>query len=248
MDNEERLGGGNATHRVTRAGATVRKPWTEASPSVAAYMTALRLAGIDVPEHLGQDEQGRQVLEFIPGRLAMHSESLTPNELARVGALVRAIHDVSATYRPAVDAVWQTAIVARGTDLVCHNDLAPWNLIVGDRWVFIDWDSAAPSTRLWDVAYAAQTFTLSNPTEEPEHAAINLAAFVDGYNADYSLRVDLPAALHRRVMAMYDLLESSHRSGTEPWASMFSSGHGDHWRAVTEYVARHQEMWVRAVL
>lgn len=109
MDNEERLGGGNATHRVTRAGATVRKPWTEASPSVAAYMTALRLAGIDVPEHLGQDEQGRQVLEFIPGRLAMHSESLTPNELGRVGALVRAIHDVSATYRPAVDAVWQTA-------------------------------------------------------------------------------------------------------------------------------------------
>jgi len=53
-----------------RIGSTFRKPWTESTPSVFEFMTAVREAGVDVPAVVGQDEQGRQVIEFIPGRLA----------------------------------------------------------------------------------------------------------------------------------------------------------------------------------
>jgi hypothetical protein len=42
------LTGGNATDGVVRAGSTVRKPWTAATPSVLAYMRAMRDAGVDV--------------------------------------------------------------------------------------------------------------------------------------------------------------------------------------------------------
>lgn len=38
-------------------------------------------------------------------------------------------------------------------------------------------DTAAPSTRLWDLAYAAQAFTLSDTNQAPEEAAQNLTAF-----------------------------------------------------------------------
>lgn len=65
-----------------------------------------------------------------------------------IGSMVRAIHDASESFVPSPDAQWTTAIPAPGDDLICHNDLAPWNLMIGDRWAFIDWDAAAPSTRL----------------------------------------------------------------------------------------------------
>ncbi len=247
MDQEVPLNGGNGDAPVSRVGLTVRKRWTAATPSVFDYMIAIRDAGVDVPAVLGRDEQGRQITEFVPGRLALDADPLTAAELNRVGAMVRAIHDASDTFRPAADAHWDVIIPAPGSELICHNDLAPWNLIIGERWVFIDWDGAGPSTRLWDLAYAAQAFTLSDPAREPAAAAANLAAFVDGYNADDAQRNALAATMSRRAAAMHELLRSSHDGGREPWASMYRNGHGRHWADVKAYVQQHQDAWAAAL-
>ncbi len=211
-------------------------------------MTAVRDAGVDVPAVIGPDEQGRQVTEFVPGRLALEADPLTHPEFRPVGALVRAIHDASETFTLPQGAQWTTAIPSPGEDLICHNDLAPWNLIVGDRWTFIDWDAAAPSTRRWDLAYAAQAFTLSDPHQVPEEAALNLSAFIAGYDVEEDLRGELPEAMYRRAAAMHHLLKSSRDAGCEPWGSMYADGHGDHWRAATSYVQRHQDLWTEALL
>jgi hypothetical protein len=40
-----------------------------------------------------------------------------------------------------------------------------------------------------------------------------------------------------RAGAMHELLRSSHATGVEPWASMYASGHGEHWASATRYVA-----------
>lgn len=247
MDEEQRLEGGNASGVVVRIGSTVRKPWASSTPGVVAFMDAVREAGVDVPATFGRDAEGRQVIEFVPGTLALDRGPLLPAELHRVGAMVRAIHDASASFIPSPDARWTTAIPAPGDDLVCHNDLAPWNLVIGDRWAFIDWDAAAPSTRLWDLAYAAGAFTLSDPAQDPEVASVMLAAFVDGYGADRSLREELPRALHERAAAMLHLLRSSHETGIEPWGSMYVDGHGEHWRSVTRYALRHRDTWSAAL-
>ncbi|MET4060320.1 Ser/Thr protein kinase RdoA (MazF antagonist) [Arthrobacter sp. UYP6] len=248
MEDEQILAGGNASGGVVRIGSTVRKPWTESTPGVLAFMAAVREHGVDVPVVFGSDEQGRQVTEFIPGQLALEAGPLSQAELHRVGKMVRAIHDASGSFVPAPDARWASAIPAPGGELICHNDLAPWNLILGERWVFIDWDAAAPSTRLWDLAYAAQSFTLSDTRQAPEEAADNLAAFVAGYGADRTLRGKLPEALHQRAAAMYRLLKTSHDVGREPWGSMYEQGHGDHWRRATRYALRHRALWSEALL
>lgn len=248
VNDEEPLEGGNASGSVVRIGETVRKPWSASTASVIAFVEALRSADVDAPAPMGRDEQGRQVQEFVPGTLAINADPLTRADLQRVGGMVRAIHDASATYIPPDDAVWETAIPAPACELVCHNDLAPWNLLLGDRWLFIDWDAAAPSTRLWDLAYSAQTFTLSDTSRDPRLAADDLSAFVDGYGADAGMRCLLPDAMAKRTAAMYNLLRTSHDVGKEPWASMFTAGHGDHWSSAATYVRTHRNTWVEALL
>lgn len=247
MSDDEALAGGNVGGPVVRIGDTVRKPWTAATASVVDFVQALRRAGVDLPEPRGRDAQGRQVQEFVPGVLAIDAPPLDGAGLRRVGAMVRRIHDASASYTPPADAVWDSAIAAPGAELVCHNDLAPWNLIVGERWVFIDADAAAPSTRLWDLAYAAQAFTLNDPGRDPTAAAADLAAFAEGYGADAVMRRLLPDALARRTVAMRDLLRAAAETGREPWATMSREGHGEHWRGAAGYVTAHRGVWATAL-
>lgn len=248
VTDDELMPGGNTSGDVVRVGSTVRKPWTPATPSVIEYMTAVRDAGVDVPAALGRDDESRAVFEFVPGQLALDADPLTRDELCRAGALVRSIHDASASFVPPTDALWITAIPTPGDDLICHNDLAPWNLLIGERWVFIDWDAAAPSTRIWDLAYAAQAFALSDVDRAPDEAAADLSAFVDGYSGDGALRRELPAAIVRRTDAMLQLLAGSHEIGVEPWRTMYVEGHGEHWRAASEYARVHEALWARALL
>ncbi|WP_254359268.1 phosphotransferase [Microbacterium hominis] len=224
----------------------MRKPWTSTARQVSDFVDLLVESGVDVPRVLGRDDVGRQIIEFVPGRLAEELLPLGVADLGRVGRLIRAIHDAAEQMGVPADP-WDVLIPARDADLICHNDLAPWNLIVGERWVFIDWDGAGPSTRLWDLAYAAQAFALNDVDESPILAAKRLAALVDGYGADRGLREALPKAMAQRTEAMHDLLRTAHAAGRQPWATMYVEGHGDHWRAAAEYVTEHEGVWAAAL-
>ena len=128
-----------------------------------------------------------------------------------------------------------------------HGDLTPWNLLLGERWVFIDWDGAAAGTRLWDLAYSAQAFTLNDTSVDPNVAGQSLRAFVDWYRAEAELHSVIPDVLAQRTWAMYEMLRNAHRDGAELWGTTFLNGHGDHRRAVAEYVERGVEVWGDAI-
>jgi Ser/Thr protein kinase RdoA (MazF antagonist) len=241
---EELLTGGNVAV-VVRSGDTVRKPWTAATPAVHAFMRHLRAKGVPgVPKVLGRDEQGRQVLEFVPGVEGQQLPPMTVAELRRLGGMVRVLHDASADFVPSPGAVWEVAIPPDGADLVCHQDLAPWNLIRdGDTWTFIDWDASAPGTRLWDLAYVVQTFTPLVAGGDPAGDAPRVRAVVEGYGLDEAGRAALPELLVARTRAMYDLLEQGSRTGALPWARLWAEGHGVHWGGAADYVAAHLAAW-----
>lgn len=244
---EHELTGGNASGRVVRVGSTVRKPWIDTSPVVQNYLASLRSQGVDAPRPLGRDGAGRQVIEYVEGAIAMSQMPLEADHLRRVGRMIRRIHDVSESVSLVDAADWEMLLPVDRPNLMCHNDLAPWNLVIGDRWVFIDWDGAGPSTRLWDLAYAAQAFAMLVEGQSVDSASARLRAVVDGYEADASLRRALPTAMAERTNAMFELLRTSHANGVQPWADMYVSGHGAFWREAAQYVHRNEEAWGRAL-
>ena len=158
---EQTLTGGNMAGQVHRIGETVRRPtgpWTPAVHQVLHHLEQVGFRG--APRALGSDEQGREILTFIPGNM-VHLRVLDDAGLTRVARLIRDYHAAVVSFMPPADAHWQTDgrdPIGTG-ELICHNDLAPWNLIVGEHeWAFIDWDLAAPGRRLWDLALAVCSF------------------------------------------------------------------------------------------
>jgi Ser/Thr protein kinase RdoA (MazF antagonist) len=181
----------------------------------------------------------------VVGTPAIDLPSVSMTELRRIGAMIRSIHDVCAEIGPEFGEAWDldVRIPAEQPDLLCHNDLGAWNLITGERWVFIDWDAFGPSTRLWDLAYAAQSIANLNAGEPVREAAERLGALVDGYGADRATRAALPGVLSLRTRGMYEMLATANRDGRQPWGRMFEEEHGGHWLRATQYVAEHQDTW-----
>lgn len=242
LHREEPLTGGNVGTAVVRVGDTVRRPGGNWSPSVDALLRHLNEVGYEgAPRSLGFDELGRHVLEYIEGDVLMPFAPDDPVASARrVGGLIRDFHDASAEFTPPADARWNVVIRPDSEDLVIHHDLAPWNLVRGcASWVFIDWDNAGPGSRLWDLAYAAHGFIPLGPDTPAISAAQRLAALASGYRLDENGRSDLADLLVPRIMSMYDLLQEGHRSGAQPWARLWSEGHGRVWLANADYAQRH---------
>ncbi|WP_158943074.1 phosphotransferase enzyme family protein [Granulicella sp. S190] len=249
-DFEERLHGGNVADSVVRVGATVRKPATSATSSVEALLEHLSEVGFQgSPQTLGRDEKGRHVLEYVPGA-TQEPFSYTSEELARVGRLVREFHNRAKSFVPPTNAHWNVVISPDSEELICHHDLAPWNLVrSGERWVFIDWDGSGPGSVLWDVAYAAQTFVPLIASGEPAFDALRLRCLVDGYGLDRSQREKLPELIVKRTRAMFELGQRASITGEQPWARLHAEGDSSrHWRESADYVECHLKIWHNALL
>jgi Ser/Thr protein kinase RdoA (MazF antagonist) len=246
---EHILTGGNVADAVVRVGATVRKPVVESTPAVESLLRHLADVGFDgAPQTLGRDEEGRQVLEYIPGTMADALPAMSAGELCRLGHLIRSLHDAVARFEPPPDARWDVVIPPDRDELICHNDLAPWNLVRdGDRWVFIDWDAAGPGSRLWDLAYAAHGFVPMIAGGDPGVDGPRLRALADGYGLDEPQRRALPALIGAHARGMFELLRTSSSTGRQPWARLWEEGHGDHWGPAADYIEEHVDTWTAAL-
>lgn len=256
MDPSERpLAGGNVTRGVVRIGNTVRRPAGPWTPAVHALLGFLHAAGFrGAPEPLGFDQQGREVLRYIPGTVAWGTDFqlLQPAaQLTRAARLIREFHDAVAGFVPPADARWQVTVPADRVEIIAHHDLAPWNLVVGSRWAFIDWDMAAPGSRLWDLAWAVLGFIplSANPAFQSPEADARLRAFVDAYGLDdESDRRRIVTLLGPRARSMHGFLADRAEQKIDPWARLWAEGHGEAWRNDADYIDQRLDRWRTALL
>ena len=118
------------------------------------------------------------------------------------------------------------------------------------QWAFVDWDTAAPGSRLWDVAYALHGFVplSANPYYQRGSPAHRMRLFADAYGLDQAQRQELLPMLARRTKAMHDFLAGQAATGAQPWTRLWQHGHGRTWRADTDYIAEREDTWRRALL
>ena len=249
------LSGGNMSSGVVRVGDTVRRPSGPWTPAVHALLTHLHDAGFDgAPRPLGIDERGREVLTFIPGAVAWpdHFHLLDGDvQVRRVARLIREFHDAVAGFTAPPGARWQTLAPADGDEIIAHHDLAPWNLVIGERqWAFIDWDTAAPGTRLWDLAYAMHGFAplSADPALRRAYAGRWLRLIADAYGLTERQRLDIIPLLARRTQAMHDFLAEQASRGAQPWTRLWHEGHGAAWQADARYITERESRWRQALL
>ena len=159
---EERLEGGYVGGAV-RVGNTVRRaagPWT---PAVHALLAHLADRGFTAaPRPLGFDDQGREVLTFLPGETIgtrkprpawVHADGT----LIQVARWMRDYHRAVAGFVPPPGAVWRGGGTWSPGLIIAHNDAATYNAAWdrGRLTGFFDWDFAGPASPAWDLAYAA---------------------------------------------------------------------------------------------
>ncbi|GIE29637.1 hypothetical protein Ait01nite_026820 [Actinoplanes italicus] len=238
MVEAQRLSGGNDGGAV-RIGDTVRRvpgPWT---PAVHALLRHLHDVGFGrVPRALGFDEQGREVLSFMPGTVVgaarpwpgwVHSD----DALRQVAWWLRDFHAAAAGFVPPAGAIWREGAPWRPGLIIGHNDAAPYNAVwVGERLVgFFDWDFAGPVTVEWDLAFtafgwvplharhvvAAEGFTAF--AERPRR----LRLFLEAYGWGGSI-TDFVAVVRERVNASAEGIRRAAAAGDPTFARMIANG------------------------
>jgi Phosphotransferase enzyme family len=238
VGDEQRLTGGNDGGAV-RIGDTVRRaagPWT---PAVHALLSHLAESGFDrAPIPRGLDDQGREVLTFLPGAVVgaarpwpswVHSD----DALRQAAIWLRDFHRAVATFVPEPGAVWREHGTWRPGLIIGHNDAAPYNAawLDGHLTGFFDWDFAGPVTIEEDLAFTAFAWV-------PLHArrVVEAEGFTAFEDRPRRLRLFLdtygwPAptdefieAVRRRVTASAEGIRRAARAGDPAFRRMTANG------------------------
>lgn len=248
-DQEHPLPGGNVSVGVVRIGSTVRRPvgpWTTATHALLNHLEQVGFPGS--PRVGGIDDRGREILSFVPGVAAWpdHFDALASDAgLVKVARLIVAYHEAAASFDPPDGADWSTVCPTRGpVEVIRHNDLGPWNLILepGGNWTFIDWDLASPGARISDYAYAARGFVPLFPDMAAQWPTVRrLRLLCDVWDVGPEELID---AVVWRARADANGLAQRAAAGEQPWRRMWDEGHGETNERIASHIERSAVTWL----
>ncbi len=188
--------GGQLTPGIVRVGNTVRRPPKKNAAFVHNLLLWLEDQGFGfAPRFWGMDEQGREILSYLEGQTWPESGSgLSDDLLEQTARAIRRFHDVTVGSR-----------LSQGQEIVAHHELGPHNTIFqsGHLVGFIDWDDAAPGTRLRDLANTVYNYVdvshWSNQTTNEQARRIHLMCVAYGWDDPIALVNDFEADLQQAL-------------------------------------------------
>jgi hypothetical protein len=231
---------GGSINAPVRVGDTVRRPRGARGEFVHRLLEHFQRTGWPgAPRVLGVDRQNREMLTFVEGHVPWQSpRSLEVDSidcLVGVAKLVRRFHDLTAD-----------TDLAGEHEVVCHNDLSPKNTVYRQRpaglrpVAFIDWDLAAPGSRVHDLAHVCWQFLDLGPAvAEVAVAGRGMRAIADAYGlADRSALLDTVLWWQDRC---WRGIEAGAKAGDAAMIRLRDQGVVRAVRADWEWVGRHRD-------
>ncbi|WP_194899835.1 phosphotransferase enzyme family protein [Catenulispora pinisilvae] len=247
MTSEPMAGGVNT---VLRIGDRVHRPAGQWSPAVHALLEHLAAKGFaGAPRAHGFDAEGREILDFLPGEVP-DSEAVVPDEvLVEVAVLLRVLHDASLGFVPPPDAAWYFE-PREPAEVVCHGDVAPYNTVFrsGHPVALIDFDTAHPAPRVWDVAYAAYRFVQLVEDGAPAvEQARRLALFADAYDLAAGDRAVLLDTVIARLDHLVGFMRAQAAAGHPAFSRHVAEGHDSYYLRNIDHIGRHRDTFAAAL-
>ncbi|MFZ1522915.1 MAG: aminoglycoside phosphotransferase family protein [Candidatus Saccharimonadales bacterium] len=236
----------DAVHRPTHY-------WAPAVHGLLEYLNSVDFKS--VPQVLGVDEQGREILSYIEGESgpAGWSKITTDEGLAKFAKYLRKYHDAVRNYKPPAGSKW-----AYGHDrlepgeIICHGDFGPWNIVWdgNDPVGIIDWDMARPAKPEFDILYALEFATpfrndkaaieWHHFTEVPDRKH-RIAVFLKAYGTDSIPNITKRVAnVVRKVNAGARTIASQ---GIEPQATWLKDGTLDGFENLAKWIENNKQLF-----
>lgn len=180
-------------------------------PHVHVLMRRLVAAGVPGIPAVLEVRDDTEVLSWLSGEVVhppVTPELVDDAAVAEAGRMLRRLHDATAGLAadPALRTGWRFSPV-EPVEVICHQDFAPYNVVFVDgRPVgVIDFDTARPGPRRWDLGYAVFAWTPLDrrapigPGEQWRRVEIMCTAYGTG---------DILTLVERRLVEMVTAIES----------------------------------------
>jgi Ser/Thr protein kinase RdoA (MazF antagonist) len=245
--------------RITRADDRVHRPAGPWTPTVHRLLAHLHEQGfVAAPEPIALGDT-LETVSFVPGVAGEYpwtEDIASEAALVTSARLLRQFHDAAAGFpRSATDDLWSQADRAP-VETIVHGDFAPYNCVydgiaaVG----LIDFDTAHPGPRVWDVASAVYRFApfTTGAVEGSTARALDerlarAAEFCRAYGLDDRSRSVLAETMIASLVALVTTIEHEAAAGNPKFVSDLQHGHADLYRADVAYLEQHADAVTAAV-
>lgn len=242
MDDQIYHGGLN---EVVRRGNRLYRPARPWSHSVMRLLEHIRRAGFDgAPEPFGLDSD-YEVLGWVEGAVEdADGSDIDLGTLRAVARLLRRYHDATVDFETG-GLVWQFE-PEQPAEVVLHGDAAPYNCVFrgGEPVAWIDFDTARPGPRLYDVAYSAYRFCL---IREPLRAlsardAERVLEFAGSYGLSREEQRRLPEVMVGRLRWLAALIRERAAAGDPAFTAHLTDGHAELYAGHADVIEQSKEL------
>lgn len=246
--------------RITKADDRVHRPAGPWTPTVHRLLTHLHEQGfVAAPAPIALGAQ-LETVTFVPGEAGEYpwtADVASEAALVTTARLLRQFHDAAASFpRDDTTDVWSQA-ERLPVETIVHGDFAPYNVVYDGIAAVgvIDFDTAHPGPRVWDVASAVYRFApFASSVDEggpvPEFAdrVTRAAEFCRAYGLDARSRSVLVETMTSSLVALVTTIDTEAAAGNPKFVSDLAHGHAELYRADVAWLEEHGDAITAALV